>query len=64
MRPFMGNPCGYGNCREADCEKCRHWKPVVYIGKNYKELKLPKWNWLVSMLYRIEEKLMSTGNSF
>lgn len=58
MKPFMGNPCSYGNCRRADCEKCHAWKPVIYIGKNYKELRLPKWNWLVTLLYRIEEKLI------
>ena len=58
MRPFMGNPCGYGNCMDGCCEKCRYWRPVIYIGKNYKEIRLPKWNWLVSLLYRIEEKLI------
>ena len=64
MRPFMGNFCGYGHCKEEACEKCPHWKPVIYIGKNCRELRLPRCNWLVSMLYRIEEKLMSTSNSF
>lgn len=58
MRPFMRNPCGYGYCMEATCEKCPHWQPVVYVGKKYKEIRLPKCDWLVSLLYRIEEKLI------
>ena len=58
MRPFMGNPCGYGNCMRADCENCKAWKPVIYIGKNYKQIRLPRWNWLVTLLYRLEEKLI------
>ena len=58
MRPFLGNPCGYGHCMEARCEKCPHWKPVIYVGKKYKEIRLPKWDWLVSLLYRIEGTLL------
>ena len=58
MRPFIGNPCGYGHCMRTDCENCPAWKPVIYIGKNYRELRLPRWNWLVTLLYRIEEKLL------
>ena len=58
MKPFIGNPCGYGNCRRTDCEKCPAWKPVIYFGKNYRQIRLPKWNWLVMLLYRIEEKLL------
>ena len=58
MRPFIGNPCGYGRCMRTDCENCHAWKPVIYIGKNYRELRLSRWNWLVTLLYRIEEKLI------
>ena len=58
MKPFMGNPCGHGYCKRADCENCPDWTPVIYVGKNYKRLKLPRWNWLVELLYRIEEKLI------
>lgn len=58
MKPFIGNHCGYGLCMRTDCEKCPAWKPVIYIGKNYRALRLPKWNWLIDLLYRIEEKLL------
>ena len=58
MRPFVGNPCMYGNCMRTDCEQCPAWTPVIYIGKKYKIIKLPKWNWLVNSLYRIEHWLL------
>lgn len=58
MRPFMGNPCMHGNCMSAECEHCSAWAPVIYIGKNYKIIKLPRWNWLVNLLYRIEHWLL------
>ena len=58
MRPFVGNPCMHGNCMRTDCENCSVWTPVIYIGKNYKIIKLPKWNWLVNLLYRIEHWLL------
>ena len=54
MRPFIGNPCGHGYCKRDDCEKCPGWTPVIYVGKKYRQIKLPKWNWLVMLLYRIE----------
>ena len=55
MKPFIGNPCGFGNCLSAECEKCRYWAPCIYIyfGKNYKRIKLPKWPWLINLLYEI-----------
>ena len=58
MRPFVGNPCMHGNCMRTDCEQCPAWTPVIYIGKKYKIIKLPKWNWLVNSLYRIEHWLL------
>lgn len=58
MRPFIGNPCMRGNCMRTDCEQCPAWTPVIYIGKKYKIIKLPKWNWLVNSLYRIEHWLL------
>lgn len=58
MRPFVGNPCMHGNCMRTDCEQCPSWTPVIYIGKKYKTIKLPRWNWLVSLLYRIEHWLL------
>lgn len=58
MRPFMGNPCGYGYCMREDCESCPSWHPCIYYGKDYKEIKLPKWNWLVTLLYQIEHWLI------
>jgi hypothetical protein len=58
MRPFIGNPCGYGHCMRTDCEKCPAWKPCIYVGKNYKQINLPKWNWFITLLYRIEERLI------
>ena len=58
MKLFMGNPCGFGNCKSGCCEKCYHWHPCIYYGKSYKEFRLPKWKWLVNTLYRIEEKLL------
>ena len=54
MKPFVGNPCGHGHCKRDDCENCPGWTPVIYIGKNYKQIRLPRWNWLVELLYRIE----------
>lgn len=59
MRPFVGNPCGYGFCKRDDCENCWHWKPVIYIGKNYYPIKLPRWNWLVNLLYKAENWLLT-----
>ena len=58
MRPFVGNPCMHGNCMRTDCEQCPAWTPVIYIGKRYKIIKLPKWNWLVNSLYKIEHWLL------
>ena len=58
MRPFVGNPCMHGNCMRTDCEQCPAWTPVIYIGKKHKIIKLPKWNWLVNSLYRIEHWLL------
>lgn len=58
IEPFVGNPCGYGHCMRTDCEKCPAWKPVIYIGKRYKEIKLPKWKWLIMLLYQLEYWLM------
>ena len=54
MRPFMGNLCGFGNCRSNSCEKCYHWNPCIYIGKSHRQFKLPKWRWLINLLYKIE----------
>lgn len=54
----MGNPCGYGNCKRDNCEECNAWKPVIYIGKHYKEIKLPKWKWLIKLLYQLERWLI------
>ena len=56
MKPFIGNICGYGNCLNGQCDKCPHWKPIIFL-KNNKQIKLPKWPWLINILYSIEEKL-------
>ena len=53
MKLFIGNPCGFGNCLGVNCEKCRYWSPCIYFGKRAKQLNLPKWPWLVNMLYKI-----------
>jgi hypothetical protein len=58
IKPFMGNPCGYGNCLDGNCDRCKHWSPCIYVGKTFKRIKLPKWKWLVNMLYKIEMKLL------
>lgn len=58
MRSFMGNPCGYGNCRREDCENCSAWMPCIYYGKKDKYIKLPRWKWLVTLLYQTEYLLM------
>lgn len=33
----MGNPCGYGNCKEAHCIKCPCFKPTIC------DVRVPKW---------------------
>jgi hypothetical protein len=58
IKPFMGNPCGFGHCLSDQCDRCPHWSPCIYYGKHYKQVKLPRWNWLVNLLYRIEVYLL------
>lgn len=58
MRPFIGNPCGYGNCLNNQCDKCKYWSPCIYYGKKYKQIKLPKWPWLINFLYKLEHWLI------
>lgn len=53
MKPFIGNPCGFGNCLRTDCEKCRYWSPCIYIGKDYRKIKLPRLPWLINLLYEV-----------
>ena len=70
VKPFMGNPCGAMHCMSADCENCKLWSPCIYYrvnykkhGTDYREIKLPKWKWLVNLLYKIEGKVLQRGNS-
>ena len=63
MKPFIGNPCGYGRCLNDQCEKCKHWRPCIYYGKAYNEIKLPKLPWLVNLLYKIEDRLLCKDGS-
>ena len=53
MKLFIGNPCGFVYCMRADCEKCRYWSPCIYFGKSYRKIKLPKWPWLLNLLYEV-----------
>lgn len=34
---FMGNPCGRGNCKGTECEKCSLFNPTIF------DVKVPKW---------------------
>lgn len=54
VKLFVGNPCGGIHCKDPTCENCTAWSPCIYYGEGYKEIKLPKWKWLVNLLYRIE----------
>ena len=27
---FMGNKCGFGNCRDFHCERCPCYKPTMF----------------------------------
>lgn len=54
IKPFIGNPCGSMHCKNPDCESCPGWSPCIYYGEDYKEIRLPRWKWLVNLLYRIE----------
>ena len=53
MKPFMGNPCGYGHCMREDCEECPNYKPTCF------GIRVPRW--LAKHLYVLEMKLMK-GN--
>jgi hypothetical protein len=67
MKPFVGNPCGSMYCTDPECENCPGWNPVIYYGEDYKEIRLPKWKWLVNLLYKIEGlllKLNGGGGTF
>lgn len=57
----IGNPCGMGNCKSNRCADCAWWKPCIYLGKNNRAFKLPRWLWLVMLLYRIEEQRIRPG---
>ena len=41
---IFGNPCGFGNCRNWDCEHCPHYKPTLFGHR------VPKW--VFKMVYR------------
>ena len=66
IKPFVGNNCGFGNCLDGCCEKCRFWNPCIYFGKTYRYIKLPRWVWLANLLYKIEASLLerSCPNEF
>ena len=42
----MGNPCGFGNCRETECEKCPCFSPTIF------NIRVPKWIAVIG--YRLE----------
>ena len=50
MKPFMGNPCGYGYCMRADCEKCSAYKPTCF------GVRVPRW--LAKYLHSLEMLLI------
>lgn len=54
MKPFIGNPCMYGHCMRTDCENCSAWSPCIYLNDYKWKIKLPRWNWVVNNLYRLE----------
>ena len=54
MKPFMGNPCGYGYCMSAECKKCCHYTPTCF------DVRVPKW--LGNLLFRLEATLFSHKN--
>lgn len=54
MRPFMGNPCGYGYCMSSECEKCPHYTPTCF------GVKVPRW--LGNILFRVEQRLFRLKN--
>lgn len=55
MRPFMGNPCGYGYCMSSECEKCPHYTPTCF------GVKVPRW--LGNILFRFEQWLLRPKNN-
>ena len=51
FKPFMRNKCGYKNCKEGKCEKCKCYNPH-FLG-----IKIPKR--LANILYNIEYWLVN-----
>ncbi len=55
MKPFMGNPCGYYNCKYARCEFCGKYKPTCF------GIRVPRW--LGNILFRFEGWLLRPKNN-
>ena len=51
FKPFMRNKCGYFNCQNDKCIKCKFYKPYFYF------IRIPKW--LANILYNIEYWLIN-----